>query len=209
MTGIDDDDNELVAASGTSIIVDGNSASYGDDAGNDDREDDAGDDDGEDDAGDDDGEDDAGDDDREDDAGNDEDENNNNNNAVPKSPEKANKEIGSPKKNSQTAERNKKTKITKNNKDKGQLVKSLSVSVVDIMNLTDNSNTFLTIGNATQHSSQAGKEIPPSPASSSLGSFVMDESVMMAGTRHKAMSPEFGQTLKIDSSQSEETKVKI
>ena len=208
MTGIDDDDNELVAASGTSIIVDGNSASYGDDAGNDDREDDAGDDDGEDDAGDDDGEDDAGDDDREDDAGNDEDENDNNN-AVPKSPEKANKEIGSPKKNSQTAERNKKTKITKNNKDKGQLVKSLSVSVVDIMNLTDNSNTFLTIGNATQHSSQAGKEIPPSPASSSLGSFVMDESVMMAGTRHKAMSPEFGQTLKIDSIQSEETKVKI
>ena len=209
MTGIDDDDNELVAASGTSIIVDGNSASYGDDAGNDDREDDAGDDDGEDDAGDDDGEDDAGDDDREDDAGNDEDENDNNNNAVPKSPEKANKEIGSPKKNSQTAERNKKTKITKNNKDKGQLVKSLSVSVVDIMNLTDNSNTFLTIGNATQHSSQAGEEIPPSPASSSLGSFVMDESVMMAETRHKAMSPEFGQTLKIDSSQSEETKVKI
>ena len=131
------------------------------------------------------------------------------NNAVPKSPEKTNKEIGSPKKNSQTAERNKKTKITKNNKDKGQLVKSLSVSVVDIMNLTDNSNTFLTIGNATQHSSQAGKEIPPSPASSSLGSFVMDESVMMAGTRHKAMSPEFGQTLKIDSIQSEETKVKI
>ena len=208
MTGIDDDDNELVAASGTSIIVDGNSASYGDDAGNDDREDDAGDDDGEDDAGDDDGEDDAGDGDREDDAGNDEDENDNNN-AVPKSPEKANKEIGSPKKNSQTAERNKKTKITKNNKDKGQLVKSLSVSVVDIMNLTDNSNTFLTIGNATQHSSQAGKEIPPSPASSSLGSFVMDESVMVAGTRHKAMSPEFGQTLKIVSIQSEETKVKI
>ena len=58
--------------------------------------------------------------------------------------------------------------------------------VIDIEGV-DNEDTFLTLGNATQNAQRAAVEKGPVCVEN-----VMDETVVLQGTKHKAMSPEYG-----------------
>lgn len=53
-------------------------------------------------------------------------------------------------------------------------------------------NTFLTIGNNTTPTGKSNVAVGKSPASSQAENFIMSESFVLEGTRHKSMSPEFG-----------------
>ena len=58
------------------------------------------------------------------------------------------------------------------------------------VDINDNESTFLTIGNMTKNSKNV--IVVESSVSGVEESYVMDESVVLEGTRHKTMSPEFG-----------------
>lgn len=53
-------------------------------------------------------------------------------------------------------------------------------------------NTFLTIGNNATPIAKNNVAVGKSPASSEAENFIMSESFVLEGTRHKSMSPEFG-----------------
>ena len=53
-------------------------------------------------------------------------------------------------------------------------------------------NTFLTIGNNATPTAKSNVAVGKSPASSQAENFIMSESFVLEGTRHKSMSPEFG-----------------
>ena len=53
-------------------------------------------------------------------------------------------------------------------------------------------NTFLTIGNNATPTAKSNVAVDKSPASSQAENFIMSESFVLEGTRHKSMSPEFG-----------------
>ena len=63
--------------------------------------------------------------------------------------------------------------------------------VIDVEEIEED-DTFLTIGNNTTRIAKSNAAVGKSPVSSKAESFVMSESFVLEGTRHKSMSPEFG-----------------
>lgn len=63
--------------------------------------------------------------------------------------------------------------------------------VIDVEGIEEE-DTFLTIGNNTTRIAKSNAAVGKSPLSSQAESFIMNESFVLEGTRHKSMSPEFG-----------------
>ena len=59
---------------------------------------------------------------------------------------------------------------------------------IDVEEIEEEEETFLTIGNNTMQIAKSSAAVGKSPVSS----FIMSESFVLEGTRHKSMSPEFG-----------------
>ena len=63
--------------------------------------------------------------------------------------------------------------------------------VIDVEEIEED-DTFLTIGNNTTRISKSNAAVGKSPVSRQAESFIMSESFVLEGTKHKSMSPEFG-----------------
>ena len=63
--------------------------------------------------------------------------------------------------------------------------------VIDVEEIEEE-ETFLTIGNNSMRNVKSSPAVGKSPLSSQAESFVMSESFVLEGTKHKTMSPEFG-----------------
>lgn len=63
--------------------------------------------------------------------------------------------------------------------------------VIDVEEIEED-DTFLTIGNNTTRIAKSNAAVGKSPVSTNAESFIMSESFVLEGTRHKSMSPEFG-----------------
>ena len=72
--------------------------------------------------------------------------------------------------------------------------------VIDVEEIEED-DTFLTIGNNITRIAKSNAVVGKSPVSSKAESFIMSESLVLEGTRHKSMSPEFGSSS--DSGQNE------
>lgn len=63
--------------------------------------------------------------------------------------------------------------------------------IIDVDGIDDEEETFLTIGNTTRNANKS-IAVVKSPISAEAESFVMSESFVLEGTKHKTMSPEYG-----------------
>ena len=84
---------------------------------------------------------------------------------------------------------NQKTTTTKQMKNQ----RTMSIDDDEIIDVDgiDDEDTFLTIGNTTRNANKS-IAVDKSPISAEAESFVMSESFVLEGTKHKTMSPEYG-----------------
>ena len=92
--------------------------------------------------------------------------------------------------------RNTKTRIDENDKQQQQRGHKRNTKnrvdkddeFIDVEEIEEEEETFLTIGNNTIQIAKSSAAVGKSP----MSSFIMSESFVLEGTRHKSMSPEFG-----------------
>ncbi|XP_078352857.1 uncharacterized protein LOC144637673 isoform X2 [Oculina patagonica] len=90
-----------------------------------------------------------------------------------------------------TTEKAKKQQRTHTRNTKNHIEEDDDDEVIDVEEIEEE-ETFLTIGNNTMRNVKSSSAVEKSPLSSQADSFIMSESFVLEGTKHKTMSPEFG-----------------